>query len=77
VVRIPIYELPSLRCGFYEVFSDKTKIAVGFTKSLVKKTKDVLLGRGYSQHAFQSQHQPETRKIILAVPVHVDWSISL
>jgi len=24
VVRIPIYELPSLRCGFYEVFSDKT-----------------------------------------------------
>ena len=26
VVRIPIYELPSLRCGFYEVFSDKTKI---------------------------------------------------
>jgi len=26
VVRIPIYELPSLRCGFYEVFSDNTKI---------------------------------------------------
>ena len=25
-MRIPIYELPSLRCGFYEVFSDKTKI---------------------------------------------------
>jgi len=26
VVRIPINELPSLRCGFNEVFSDKTKI---------------------------------------------------
>jgi len=25
-VRILIYESPSLRCGFYEVFSDKTKI---------------------------------------------------
>jgi len=24
VVRIPINELPPLRCGFYEVFSNKT-----------------------------------------------------
>ena len=26
MVRIPINEFPPLSCGFYEVFSDKTKI---------------------------------------------------
>jgi len=45
-VRIPIYELPSLRCGFYEVFSDKTKIIFnGYAMIDVQKFNFALFSR--------------------------------
>jgi len=66
-VRIPIYELPSLRCGFYEVFSDKTKIIFnGYAMIDVQKFKFAcFLGRASFVGTLVPSHCSQKLKLVL------------